>query len=53
MLDSGAQRSVITNDMVEAMQFPIIGTERIALQGFNDKSPRSLEYKVGKRLSRP
>ena len=46
MLDSGAQRSVITNDMVEAMQFPIIGTERIALQGFNEKSPRSLEYKV-------
>merc|ERR1712237_52447 len=46
MLDSGAQRSVITSDMVEAMQFPVIATERIALQGFNDKSPTALEYKV-------
>ena len=46
LLDSGAQRSVITSDMVETMQFPIIGKERIALQGFNEKSPRSLEYKV-------
>ena len=46
MLDTGAQRSVITKQCVLSMGFPIVGQERVALQGFNERSPRNLTYKV-------
>ena len=46
MLDSGAQRSVITKNAVLYMKFPIVGIEKVALQGFNERSPRSLTYNV-------
>ena len=46
MLDTGAQRSVITKKCVLSMNFPIVGKERVALQGFNERSPRNLTYNV-------
>ena len=54
MLDSGAQRSVITKNAVLSMKFPIVGTEKVALQGFNERSPRSLTYNVAQiQLGKP
>ena len=54
MLDSGAQRSVITKNAVQSMKFPIVGTEKVALQGFNERSPRSLTYNVAQiQLGKP
>ena len=54
MMDSGAQRSVITKQAVQSVKFPIVGTEKIALQGFNERSPRSLTYNVAQiQLGKP
>ena len=54
MMDSGAQRSVITKQAVQSMKFPIVGTEKVALQGFNERSPHSLTYNVAQiQLGKP
>ena len=53
-MDSGAQRSVITKNAVQSMKFPIVGTGKVALQGFNERSPRSLTYNVAQiQLGKP
>merc|ERR1711888_573358 len=39
MMDTGAQRSVITKQAMQSMKFPIVGTEKVALQGYNERSP--------------
>ena len=46
MIDSGAQRSVVSSSLVEKLHFPIVHEEKIALQGFNDHSPKSKIYSV-------
>ena len=48
MTDTCAQRSVVSKHIVDKYKFPIIGTESVALQGFNERSPRCMNYKVAK-----
>ena len=58
MTDTCSQRSVVAKHIVDKYKFPIIGTESVALQGFNERSPRCMNYKVvqitiGKDNKRP
>ena len=46
MVDSGAQRSVVSSKLVEKIQFHVICVEKLALQGFNEWCPGSHIYKV-------
>ena len=46
LVDSGAQRSLITKAAVDGLGLKIKASESATLQGFDDKSPKSKFYKV-------
>ena len=50
LVDSGAQRSVVTKEVVERLGLVIKNTEPATLQGFDNQSPKNRNYKVAEIL---